>query len=107
MKILVTGGAGYVGSACCEILMARGHELLVVDSLVEGHRAAVSPDAQFVPCDLLDGEQMDHTFKFFQPDAVMHFAAEAEVEKSVRMPSLFYRVNVAGFSCLIRWCGME
>jgi UDP-glucose 4-epimerase len=96
MRILVTGGAGYVGSICSEILLGRGHEVLVLDSLVEGHRAAVPGAAAFVQCDLLDADTLDRTFSTFHPDAVMHFAAEAEVEKSVRLPSLFYRINVAG-----------
>jgi UDP-glucose 4-epimerase len=96
MRILVTGGAGYVGSVCSEILLARGHEILVLDSLVEGHRAAVPAAAQFAQCDLLNAAEMDRVFESFRADAVMHFAAEAEVEKSVRLPSLFYRINVAG-----------
>ena len=96
MRILVTGGAGYVGSICSEILLARGHQVLVLDSLVEGHRAAVPASASFIQCDLLDAEGLDRTLSAFRADAVMHFAAEAEVEKSVRLPSLFYRINVAG-----------
>ncbi len=96
MKILVTGGAGYVGSVCSESLLTRGHDVLVLDNLVEGHRAAVPQAASLIKCDLLDAEQLERAFASFQADAVMHFAAEAEVEKSVRQPSLFYRVNVAG-----------
>jgi UDP-glucose 4-epimerase len=96
MRILVTGGAGYVGSVCSEILLGRGHDVLVLDSLVEGHRAAVPAAASFAQCDLLDADALDRTFSTFRADAVMHFAAEAEVEKSVRLPSLFYRINVAG-----------
>lgn len=96
MKILVTGGAGYVGSICTEVLVARGHEVLVLDSLLEGHEAALPAGAKFVQCDILDAKGVDAAFAGFSADAVMHFAAEAEVEKSVRNPSLFYRVNVAG-----------
>ena len=79
-----------------ESLLARGHDVLVLDNLVEGHRAAVPQAASLIKCDLLDAEQLERAFASFQADAVMHFAAEAEVEKSVRQPSLFYRVNVAG-----------
>ena len=96
MRILVTGGAGYVGCICAEILLARGHEVLVLDSLVEGHRAAISPSARFAQCDLLNAIELDRVLSSFHADATMHFAAEAEVEKSVRLPSLFYKVNVAG-----------
>jgi UDP-glucose 4-epimerase len=96
MNVLVTGGAGYVGSICTEILVARGHHVKVLDSLIEGHRAALPAGAEFLQCDILDAAGIDSAFANFPADAVMHFAAEAEVEKSVRNPSLFYRVNVAG-----------
>lgn len=96
MRILITGGAGYIGSVCAELLVQNGHQILVLDSLIEGHAAAVPQGCELCECDLFDVEAMDAAFQSFSPDAVMHFAAEAEVEKSVRLPSLFYRVNVAG-----------
>src|SRR6202035_3804159 len=96
MNVLVTGAAGYVGSVCAEVLIARGHRVIVVDSLIEGHRAAVPPACEFHRCDLFDAEQLNKVFSTSKIDAVMHFAAEALVEKSVREPSTFYRVNVAG-----------
>jgi UDP-glucose 4-epimerase len=96
MNVLVTGAAGYVGSVCAEVLIAQGHRVIVVDNLVEGHRAAVPNGCEFHKCDLFDTDQLNKIFGTSQVEAVMHFAAEALVEKSVREPSTFYRVNVAG-----------
>jgi UDP-glucose 4-epimerase len=96
VNILLTGGAGYVGSVCAEVLLQQGHHLAVVDSLVEGHRGALPENCTFFECDLLDGKKLDQAFESRQIDAVMHFAAEALVEKSMREPSIFYRTNVGG-----------
>jgi UDP-glucose 4-epimerase len=96
MNILVTGAAGYVGSVCAEVLIAQGHRVVVVDNLAEGHRAAVPPGCEFHKCDLFDTDQLNKIFGKSEVQAVMHFAAEALVEKSVREPSVFFRANVAG-----------
>jgi UDP-glucose 4-epimerase len=96
MNVLITGAAGYVGSVCAEVLLSHGHRVIVVDSLVEGHRAAIPPACEFHKCDLFDAAQLERIFKSSEIHAVMHFAAEALVEKSVREPSTFYQVNVAG-----------
>jgi UDP-glucose 4-epimerase len=96
MNVLVTGGAGYVGSVCAEVLLRHGHRLVVIDNLAEGHRAAVPSACEFHQCDLFDKAQLDKIFQSTEIHAVMHFAAEALVEKSVREPSTFYSVNVAG-----------
>ncbi len=96
MNVLVTGAAGYVGSVCAEVLIAQGHRVIVVDNLVEGHRAAVPGGCEFHKCDLFDTDQLNKIFSASEIQAVMHFAAEALVEKSVREPSTFFRVNVAG-----------
>jgi UDP-glucose 4-epimerase len=77
-------------------LIARGTKVVALDSLVEGHRAAVPPECEFHQCDLLDSDQLNHLMRASKIDAVMHFAAESLVEKSVREPSEFFRVNVAG-----------
>lgn len=95
MNILVTGAAGYIGSICSEVLLARGMRVIALDSLVEGHRAAVPQGALFCQVDLGNRAQIESVFSQHKIDAVMHFAAEALVAKSVREPSIFYATNVA------------
>ena len=95
MSILVTGAAGYIGSVCSEVLISRGMPVIALDSLLEGHRGAVPPGATFCQVDLADRAQLEAVFTKHKVDAVMHFAAEALVAKSVREPSIFYATNVA------------
>ncbi len=95
MNILVTGAAGYIGSICSEVLLARGFRVVALDNLQEGHRAAVPPAATFVKADLANRSEIDAVFHAHKIDAVMHFAGEALVPKSVREPSTFYAANVA------------
>ena len=95
MNILVTGAAGYIGSVCAEVLLARGMKVIALDSLIEGHKAAVPQEATFCQVDLGDRENLESVFSKNKIDAVMHFAAEALVAKSVREPSIFYATNVA------------
>ncbi|HET9402420.1 MAG TPA: UDP-glucose 4-epimerase GalE [Candidatus Acidoferrales bacterium] len=96
LHVLVTGGAGYVGSVCAEMLVSHGLRVTVLDDFREGHRAAVPRECGVCECDLLDVTGVEDIFKTRRFDAVMHFAAEALVEKSMREPSVFYRTNVAG-----------
>ena len=101
MRILVTGGAGYIGSVVTEELLAAGHEVVVYDNLSKGHRAAVHPDARFVRGDLMEGDLLRATFREQRTEAVIHMAADALVGESVTNPSKYYRNNlVAGLSLL-------
>ncbi len=95
MKILVTGGAGYVGSVCAEVLLERGHSVVVLDNLSEGHRQAVPTGAVFIEADLADRQGLNRLFASHRFDAVMHFAARALVEESVREPGAYFVANVA------------
>ena len=95
MNILVTGAAGYIGSICSEVLIARGHHVIGLDSLIEGHVAAVPTQAVFYHADLGNRAQIEEVFSKHKIESVMHFAGEALVAKSVREPSTFYAANIA------------
>src|SRR5947208_16781583 len=94
MKILVVGGAGYIGSICAELLLDEAHEVAVFDNLTEGHRRAVDDRATFIEGDLSDRKEIEAALSSTRPDAVMHFAANALVGESMRNPSKYFRNNV-------------
>jgi UDP-glucose 4-epimerase len=94
VNILVTGAAGYIGSVCSEVLLGRGYNVIALDSLQEGHREAVPPGVTFCLADLSIRTQVEEVFSKHKIDAVMHFAGEALVGKSMREPSTFYAANV-------------
>ena len=94
MKILVAGGAGYVGSCCVEYLLDNGHEVTVLDSLVKGHRAAVDSRATFIEADLADTKRLETVFKSSGIEGVIHFAAFIEVGESMAVPGRYFRNNV-------------
>jgi len=100
MRILVTGGAGYVGSHCLRALIAAGHDALVFDNLSRGHKKAV-PAGLLVEGDLKDEGKLTALLRERKIEAVMHFAALALVGESVEMPELYYRNNVLGSFHLI------
>jgi UDP-glucose 4-epimerase len=95
MKILVVGGAGYIGSICAELLLDQGHEIAVFDNLSEGHRGALDPRARFIDGDLEDRQAIDSALAVARPEAVMHFAASALVSESMRDPSKYFRNNIS------------
>jgi len=96
MNILVTGAAGYIGSVVTERLIDEGHQVLALDNLRHGHRDAVHPAARFVEGDLLDRPWLIEEVRRSGVEAVVHLAAEALIDESIRDPGTFFRVNVTG-----------
>lgn len=94
MKVLVTGGAGYIGSVTVEQLIKAGHQVAVFDNLSQGHRAAIHEDAEFIAGDLANRDGIDNAITGFRPDAVMHFAAKSLVGESMQFPFLYLGDNV-------------
>ncbi|MEK9533980.1 MAG: UDP-glucose 4-epimerase GalE [Halieaceae bacterium] len=104
MKILVTGGAGYIGSIVTEVLLGKGHEVVVFDNLSQGHRAAVPDEAHWVQGDLASVDEIRATVKEHRPGAVMHFAARSLVGQSMDAPFLYLRDNVTQGLNLMEAC---
>lgn len=94
MRVLVTGGAGYIGSVVSEELVRDGHDVVVYDNLTKGHREAVVEGARFVEGDLLDDQTLRQTLKDYRLESVVHMAASSLVGESVEHPSKYYRNNV-------------
>ena len=108
MKVLVTGGAGYIGSHTCLELLRAGHDVHVVDSLYNGHAEALervrrlsNRDLGFSECDVRDAKALDEVFAAFKPEAVIHFAGLKAVGESVAEPARYYDVNVGGTAVLL------
>jgi len=101
MNILITGGAGYIGSVVVEECLRGGHNPVVYDNLVKGHRESVAAEAEFIEGDLLDGDLLKRVFRESEIEAVIHMAAYSLVGESVENPSKYYHNNVAaGLSLL-------
>jgi UDP-glucose 4-epimerase len=100
MRILVTGGAGYIGSHAVKLFLARGHDVWVYDSLVMGHRQAVPADRLIVG-DLSEKDRLDHALIAYRIEAVVHFAAFAFVGESVKEPAKYYQNNVVNTLTLL------
>lgn len=101
MKVLVTGGAGYVGSTSAERLVDAGHEVIVLDSLFRGHRAAVPPEAKLVVGDLGDRDLLERTLRDNSVEAVLHCAGLAQVAESVADPARYFHENVTSGLALL------
>jgi UDP-arabinose 4-epimerase len=109
MKILVTGGAGYVGTHACKALARAGHDPIVYDNLSRGHRSLAKWGA-FEQGDILDQPRLRDVLARHKPHGVLHFAAYAYVGESVEQPALYYRNNVIGSHALLeamRECGPD
>ena len=94
MRVLVTGGAGYIGSVVTEQLVNDGHNVVVYDNLSKGHRGAVVDGADFVEGDLFEGDKLRQTLGDNRIDAVIHMAASSLVGESVEKPAKYYQNNV-------------
>jgi UDP-glucose 4-epimerase len=101
MKVLVAGGAGYIGSHCVRQLQAAGHEPVVLDNLVYGHRAAVAPGVRLLEVSLGDSAALDRIFAAERFDVVMHFAAYCYVGESVTDPMKYYQNNLVATLALL------
>jgi len=108
MKVLVTGGAGYIGSHTCVELLEAGHEVFVIDNLCNGHEAAMERvrgitncELQFLNADIRDANALNEIFNIFKPEAVIHFAGLKAVGESVADPVKYYDVNVGGSVSLL------
>ncbi|WP_044302527.1 dTDP-glucose 4,6-dehydratase [Rhodopirellula sallentina] len=102
MKLLITGGAGFIGSNLVRMALADGHQVLNLDALTyAGNLASLSdveahPDYRFAQVDITDAAAVDHTIADYQPDAIMHLAAESHVDRSIDGPGQFIQTNVIG-----------
>ena len=110
MRVLVTGGAGYIGSVAIERLLEKGHDVIAVDSLFRGHRRSIPDEVPFQECDLRDPEATQKVVTESGADAIMHFAALHLVPESVTDPGAYYQTNVAGginLLCAARDAGIK
>ena len=101
MNVLVTGGAGYIGSVCVEELLNAGHRVTVYDNLTEGHRSAIDSRAQFVEACLSDDANLASIMASAKPEAVIHFAANALVGESMTNPGKYFLNNVGNGTKLL------
>ena len=101
MRVLVTGGAGYIGSHVVDSLVTSGHEVVVFDNLVAGHRQAVHPGATFIEGELLDPAQVNSVFKQYSFDGIFHFASHIQVGESMKKPFKYLHDNVLAVNNLL------
>ena len=104
LKVLITGGAGYIGATAVRLLAKQGHEVTALDNLSQGHREAVPSNARLVIADLADRETLSSLFRESKFDAVMHFAASAVVGESMQKPEKYFRNNVTNSLNLLECC---
>lgn len=109
-RVLITGGAGYIGSVSAAAFLGAGHEVVVLDDLTTGHRAAVPAGAVFVQGTYLDGRTLERLLRTERIEAILHCAARSLVGESIREPAKYFRENVAGGVTLLdaaRAAGVE
>ena len=101
MRLLVVGGAGYIGSVTVDQLLAADHEVTVLDSLVSGHRQAINPDAEFVQADVRDEENLNRLLASHSFQAVVYYGGYIQAGESVRQPGRYFANNVGGCIALL------
>lgn len=101
MKVLVTGGAGYIGSVTAWQLVEAGHQVTILDNLSRGHREAVPREAELVVAELGDQQKLEQLFQSHRFEAVLHFAASIEAGESMKVPEAFFRNNTANTLTLL------
>lgn len=117
-KVLVTGGAGFIGSAVVRLLVGKGYDVVNLDKLTySGNLQSLrevegAPNHHFVEADVCDQPRLKELFSAVEPDAVMHLAAESHVDRSIDGPGVFVETNVVGTYCLLNaalgyWRGLE
>lgn len=93
MNVLVTGGAGYIGSITTEELLKQGHKVVVLDNLSRGHRQAVAPEATFIQAGLDNPQALEEILHHHRIEAVMHLAAFTSVEQSMAEPGKYFKTT--------------
>ena len=101
MKVMITGGAGFIGSHVADACLAAGHETIIVDDLSTGKRENVPAGARLYEVDIRDGAALDEVFRQERPDAISHQAAKANVRESMELPLVYADVNVMGSLTLL------
>ena len=101
MKVIVTGGAGYIGATTVQSLLDSGHEVVVYDNLAKGHAEAVPSGVKLIKGDVADRERLDSIFREHRPEAVLHFAAWIEAGESMQAPEKYFRNNSASTLTLL------
>jgi UDP-glucose 4-epimerase len=101
MKVLVTGGAGYIGGTVCRILLQQGHSVTIYDNLCHSRREALAPGATYVEGELADRALLEKTLRDGQFDGILHFAALIEAGESMKFPEVYFRNNTAGTLSLL------
>ena len=104
MRVLVTGGAGFIGSNIVDALISAGHEIAIIDNLSTGKEENINPEASFFHIDITDFEALEGIFQNFKPEIVFHVAAQIDLRKSVEEPSFDAEVNVVGSVNLFSLC---
>lgn len=104
MKVLVTGGAGFIGSHIVDLFLERGNEVFVIDNLINGKRSNINKDAVFYLCNILDYDNMLKVFKVNKPEVVIHHAAHVSVSSSIKEPQIDALSNICGTINVLKCC---